>query len=97
MAADAAQIFAEFGKQVLWRDHAYPALISEPAFSQEFETGGFADTGDFTVKLLRATLLHGVPKLGDRIACNGEEYRVVRVTDRPPHPLVILVLSGPDA
>jgi hypothetical protein len=97
IAADAAQVFAEFGKEIQWKDRAYPALISEPAFSQEFETGGFADAGDFTIKLLRATLLHGIPRLGDRIAFNGEDYRVVRVTDRPPHPLIILVLSTPDA
>jgi hypothetical protein len=97
IAADAAQIFTEFGKEIRWKERPYPALISEPAFSQEFETGGIADTGDFTIKLLRSTLLHGIPKLGERITFNGEDYRVVRVTDRPPHPLIILVLSSPDA
>jgi hypothetical protein len=97
IAADAAQVFAEFAKEIQWNERTYPALVSEPAFSQEFETGGFAETGDFTIKLLRANLLHGIPTLGDRITFNGEEHRVVRVTDRPPHPLIILVLSSPDA
>jgi hypothetical protein len=97
MGADAAQVFAEFGKEIQWEDRTYSALISEPSMSQEFEAGGFAETGDFTIKLLRATLLHGIPKLGERITFNCEDYRVVRVTDRPPHPLIILVLSSPDA
>jgi len=53
MAADAAGIFSEFGKEVGIAGRTLPALISEPQETLELGAGGFTASGNFTVKLLR--------------------------------------------
>jgi len=40
MAADAAEIFSEFGKEVLVSGRTLPALISEPQETLELGAGG---------------------------------------------------------
>lgn len=96
MAADAAEVFSEFGKEITWNGRTLAALISESGFSQELGIGGFSESGDFTAKLLRQALGESVPKHGDLISFAGQTFRVTRVVDRPPHPLIILTLSPRD-
>jgi hypothetical protein len=53
MAADAAEIFSEFGKEVVLGGRTHSALISEPQETLELGAGGFSASGNFTIKLLR--------------------------------------------
>jgi len=92
MAADVAGIFSEFGKDVAIAGRTLPALISEPQETVELGAGGFTASGNFTVKLLRNNL-SAIPAVGDTIAYAGEDFRIVRVSNRPPHPLVTLTVE----
>ncbi len=92
MAADAAEIFAEFGKQVSIAGRDIPALISEPQETLELGAGGFTASGNFTVKVLRSSLA-AIPEIGRQLEYEGESFRIVRVSNRPPHPLVTLTVE----
>jgi hypothetical protein len=92
MAADAAGIFEEFGKQVSIAGRTIPALVSEPQETLELGVGGFSASGNFTVKVLRASLT-AIPENGRHLQYEGESFRIVRVSNRPPHPLVTLTVE----
>jgi len=92
MAADAAGIFSEFGKEVVLGGRTLPALISEPQETLELGAGGFTASGNFTVKLLRNDL-SAIPQIGQTLAYAGEQFRIIRVSNRPPHPLVTLTVE----
>lgn len=92
MAADVAGIFSEFGKDVELGGRTLPALISEPQETLELGAGGFTASGNFTVKLLRNNL-SAIPWIGETLAYAGEIFRIVRVSNRPPHPLVTLTVE----
>lgn len=96
MVADSSELLREFGKQTEWNGNAYPALVSEFAIAQEFDVGGIADSADFVVKLLRDDLTEGLPEHGDLVTYNSEQFRIVRVSNRPPHPFVVLTLAAKD-
>lgn len=92
IAADAAQIFAEFGKEITLSGQKLSALISEPEESVELSAGGFVASGNFTVKLLRNNL-RTIPSVGQTLDYAGERFRIVRVSNRPPHALVTLTVE----
>jgi len=92
MAADAAGIFSEFGKEVEIAGRTLPALISEPQETLELGAGGFTASGNFTVKLLRNDL-SSIPVIGETLAYAEETFRIVRVSNRPPHPIVTLTVE----
>ena len=92
MAADVAGIFSEFGKEVAIAGRTLPALISEPQETVELGAGGFTASGNFTVKLLRNDI-PAIPVVGDTIAYAGEDFRIIRVSNRPPHPLVTFTVE----
>jgi hypothetical protein len=92
MASDAAQIFAEFGKPVEISGTTVSALISEPTETVSLEPGGFVAEGNFTVKVLRASVSE-LPKIGDIVSYNAERFRIVRTANRPPHPIVTLTVE----
>ena len=92
IAADAAQIFAEFGKDIALCGQTLAALISEPEESVELSAGGFVASGNFTVKLLRNNL-RTIPQVGQTLDYAGERFRIVRVSNRPPHALVTLTVE----
>ena len=92
IAADAAEIFTAFGKEIRWGGQVLPALISEPQETVELEAGGFTASGNFTVKLLRS-MLRSIPQNGQLLEYAGESFRIVRVANRPPHALVTLTVE----
>ena len=92
MAADVAGIFSEFGKEVAIAGRTLPALISEPQETLELGAGGFTASGNFTIKLLRNNL-PAIPTIGETLTYAGETFRIVRVSNRPPHPLVTLTVE----
>lgn len=97
MAADAAEILAEIGEPVTWKGRTYPALVTDPAVGEDLGLGGFAGTGDFTVKIMRSALGSERPKLGEIIVFEDARYRITRTTDHPRYPMVVLVVSPEDA
>ena len=92
MAADAAQIFTEFGKPVEIAGTTVSALISEPTETVSLEPGGFMAEGNFTVKVLRSSVME-LPKIGDILSYNAERFRIVRTANRPPHPIITLTVE----
>ncbi len=89
-AADTSEIFAEFGKDVLWNNTPLKALIVDPVISQDFLPGGFVDQASFTIKFLRSDFHDHFPQHGDAIQYDGETFIINKVTNRPPHALVIV-------
>ena len=92
MAADAAEIFSEFGKEVVLSGRTLLALISEPQETLELGAGGFTASGNFTVKLLRNDI-PAIPQIGEILTYAGETFRIVRVSNRPPHAVVTLTVE----
>ncbi len=92
IAADAAQIFSEFGKEISLSGQSLAALISEPEETVELSAGGFVASGNFTVKLLRNNL-RTIPQVGQMLDYAGERFRIVRISNRPPHALVTLTVE----
>ena len=92
MAADAAEIFSEFGKEVVLSGRTLLALISEPQETLELGAGGVTASGNFTVKLLR-NHLSAIPTVGETLTYAGETFRIVRVSNRPPHAVVTLTVE----
>lgn len=97
MAEDMEEIFAELAKPVAWNGHTILALLAENELSQDLLPGGFADSAAFSIKVRRAEAeAAAIPAIGDPVHFNGHRYRVARVTNRPPHPLIILTLHDAD-
>jgi len=96
MAADAAEILAEIGESVTWNGQTYPALVSDPTIGEDLGLGGFSETGDFTVKIMRLAFGTARPKLGEIIGFENARYRITRITDHPRYPMVVLVVSPED-
>ena len=92
IAADAAEVFREFGKPVGINDRTIMALVSEPTETVSLEAGGFVAEGNFTVKLLRSSL-DAAPEIGATLLFAGQNFRIVRTANRPPHPILTLTVE----
>ncbi len=93
MATDVAAIFAEFGKPVRIRDKYFTVLVAEPELSLELEAGGFNSEGNFTVKMRRPDWTAGNAVIGTLVTYDNRNFRVIRVVNRPPHPVVVLTVE----
>jgi hypothetical protein len=95
---DAAEILTEIGKDVTVKNVpggtpvALKCLMTQPAVMQDLETGGFLNQTSFDVKFLRsqAQANPGLIAFGNVIAFQGEEYRIMTVTNRPPSAWIIV-------
>lgn len=92
IAADAAEVFKEFGKPVEIGDRTVMALVSEPTETVSLEPGGFVAEGNFTVKILRSSV-EAVPAIGKTLMFAGEKFRIVRTANRPPHSILTLTVE----
>jgi hypothetical protein len=92
-AADLAQMLNEVGEPVTWNGRTYKALVSDPAIGEHLDIGGFTGTGDFTIKISRTVFDARLPKLGEIIEFEGERFRIVRITNHPQYPLIVLVVG----
>jgi hypothetical protein len=96
-ATDALEILGEIPKAVTVKNVPggtpvpLNALMSQPAIMQDLETGGFTSSTSFDVKFLRSGLVDhpGLVAHGNIITYNGEQFRIMTVTDRPPSAWVI--------
>ncbi len=94
--SDIEAILAEFGDPITWKGDSYQALVSDVGMGAVPGLGGFIDSGEISVKLLRSHLTAGVPALGDSIGFDGADFRVTRVSDRPSRPVIILTCAAKD-
>jgi len=92
-AADLAGILDEVGEPVIWSGRTLRALVSDPAIGENLELGGFIGTGDFTIKIPRTAFGAQLPKLGEIVGFEGGEFRIVRITNHPQYPLIVLVVG----
>lgn len=96
-AADALEILNEVGKDVTIKNVpsgspvAFKVMLTQPMVMQDLETGGFLNQTTFEVKVRRVdhAANPGVVAYGNIVTYNGEEYRIVAITDRPPSAWVI--------
>jgi len=92
-AADLAGLLDEIGEPVTWNGRTYKALVSDPAIGEHLEIGGFTGTGDFTIKIPRTAFGTQLPKLGDIAGFEGERFRIVRITNHPQYPMLVIVVG----
>ena len=96
-ASDASEILGEIPKAVTVKNVpsgspiALNALMSQPAIMQDLETGGFLNHTSFDIKFKRfdAVANPGLIAFGNIVAYNGQEFRIMTVTDRPPSAWII--------
>lgn len=97
-AADAAEILAEIPKAVTVKNVpggspvSLNCLMSQPAVMQDLETGGFLNQTSYDIKFLRtdAVANPGLIAYGNLVNYQGEDYRIMTVTDRPPSAWIIV-------
>lgn len=92
-AADLAGILDEIGEPVTWNGRTFKALVSDPAIGENLELGGFAGTGDFSIKAPRSVFGARPPKLGETVEFDGDRFRITRITNHPQYPLIVLVVG----
>jgi len=95
-AADLAGLLDEVGEQVTWNGRSYKALVSDPAIGEHLDIGGFSGTGEFTIKIPRASFDKRLPKLGELLEFEGDRFRIVRITNHPQYPLLVIVVGPLD-
>lgn len=83
-AADAAQILAEAGRTIRFRNTDVLAMVGEQNLGYDLERGGMVPTGQLTIKLLHASYASALPTDGEHLEYAGVKYRVSSVTRRPP-------------
>lgn len=94
MADDLNEIFREFGKTITIESRRFTALVAEPELSVELESGGLASQGNFVVKLRRSDWRRLTRReIGLSLTYDNTPYRVIRIVDRPPHPIVLLTVE----
>ena len=93
-AADMAGIVDEIGEDVAWNGHTYKAIITPLETSDSLQIGGFAEEYDFIVKIPRATLGSLMPKKHDVIQFDGKSYKIARITESKPYPMLILAIHS---
>ena len=92
-AADLAGILNEVGESVIWNERTFRALVSDPAIGENLELGGFTGSGEFTIKISRAAFGPRSPKLGEIVGFEGGRFRILRITNHPQYPLIVLVVG----
>lgn len=85
IAADAAVILAEAGRELSFRGQTVKAMIGEQTLGFNLENGGMVADGTLSVKLLAASYSGAnAPKDGEYFTYNGRRYQIVTVSYRPP-------------
>jgi hypothetical protein len=92
-AADLAGVLNEIGEPVTWNGRTYKALVSDPTIGENLDLGGFTGTGDFTIKIPRTAFVTQLPKFGEIVGFEGGQFRIVRITNHPQYPLIVLVVG----
>ena len=93
---DLAHLLNEHGVQARWNGIDLLVLASRIRRDQQIDLGGFVDNPDLSLRVPRTAFSGDLPKFGDRIEVDGEDYRIVQVSNHPRSPLLTLSLSTTD-
>ena len=94
--ADLRQLLSEHGVQARWNGIDLLVLVSRVRNDQQIDMGGFIDSPDLSLRVPKNAFPGELPKFGDRIEVEGEEFRIVQVSKHPRSPLLTLSLSTTD-
>jgi len=94
--ADLRQLLTEHGVTARWNGIDLLVLVSRIRRDQQIDLGGFVDTPDLSLRVPKAAFPGDLPKFGERIEVDGEEFRIVQVAKHPRSPLLTLSLSTTD-
>jgi hypothetical protein len=94
--ADLHQLLTDHGVTARWNGIDLLVLISRIRRDQQIDLGGFVDTPDLSLRVTKNSFPGDLPKFGERIEIEGEEYRIVQVSNHPRSPLLTLSLSTTD-
>lgn len=71
-----------FGVAITFGSTAITAIVAEAEFGRELASGGFAETGDLSCKLLLADL-SAPPVIGGAATFNGRSFRISSTAKQP--------------
>ena len=94
--ADLHQLLGEHGVTARWNGIDLLVLISRVRRDQQIDLGGFVDTPDFSLRVPKTAFPADLPKFGERVEIEGEDYRIVQVAKHPRSPLLTLSLATTD-
>ena len=94
--ADLRQLLTEHGVHARWDGVDLLVLVSRTRRDQQIDLGGIVDTPDLSLRVPKAAFPAALPKFGERIEVDGEDYRIVQVGNHPRSPLLTLSLATPD-
>lgn len=92
--ADFAKLLTEHGVTITWNGTDYLALASRVRTEQSLEIGGFVSLPDFTLRIPTNAFTNGLPKHGDLVEMEDDDYRVTKVGKHPSSPLITLEMIG---
>jgi hypothetical protein len=94
--ADFRQLLAEHGVSARWKTTDLLALVSRVRREQQIDMGGFVESPELSLRVAKEDFPGVLPKFGERIEVDGLTYRIMRVSDHPRSPLLILTLGTTD-
>ena len=94
--ADLRQLLSEHGVMARWNGIDLLVLVSRVRRDQQIDLGGFVDSPDLSLRVPKTAFPAELPKFGERIEVEGDEYRIVQVSSHPRSPLLTLSLSTTD-
>ena len=94
--ADLHQLLSEHGVMARWNGVDLLVLVSRIRRDQQIDLGGFIDSPNLSLRIPKNAFPTELPKFGDRIEIDGDEYRIVQVAKHPRSPLLTLSLSTTD-
>lgn len=94
--ADLYQLLSEHGVKARWKSIDLLVLVSRVRNDQQIDLGGFVESPDLSLRVPKLAFPNTLPKFGERIEVEGAEYRIVKVSNHPRSPLLILNLATTD-
>jgi hypothetical protein len=96
IVADFQQLLTEHGVEARWKTLDLDVLASRVRKDQQLDMGGFVESPDLSLRVLKSAFPGPLPKFGERIEVDGTAYRIAKVGNHPRSPLLILNLTTPD-
>ena len=81
--ADLRQLLTEHGVRARWNGIDLLVLVSRVRRDQQIDLGGFVDAPDLSLRAPKAAFPGELPKFGERIEVDGDDYRIVQVSKHP--------------
>ena len=94
--ADLRQLLTEHGVRARWNGIDLLVLVSRIRRDQQLDLGGFVNAPDLSLRVPKTAFPDELPKFGERIEVDGDEYRIVQVSKHPRSPLLTLSLATTD-